>query len=184
MAYVLDQSQTLYGTSLYLQMRVANPATWQATKFTPSVTANIGKVSLRLCKIGAPTGNIWVEICAYSNDATGPGATLAQSDNVDVSTLNTSTTTGALQDFIFSTGYSLAANTTYWIKYNGDYTRSNTNHSAGFIKQQGSGTFGYNTGTSWVFPYATNAQGCFLEYYVAAAANIPAAMHHRKLLQN
>ena len=163
--YVLDQSYTLYDASFYLQVRPTTGVLWQATSFTPSVTGILGKITLRVAKAGAPSGNVWIEIHADNSNKPNESAILVQSDNVNPAGFSTLLTTGAEQDFIFSTQYSLTANTKYWMVFNGDYAISTVNWAAGFIKNNASATFGYRSATDFVIPYATNANGYFLEYY-------------------
>ena len=164
--YILDQSYTLYSTSGYSQIRYSATVCWQrVAPFVPSVTANIGKITLRVCKIDYPTGNVWVKICSDANCT----VVVATSDNVDVSTLSTNTTDGAEKDFIFTNTASLSNGITYYIKFDGDYTISSTNHAAGFYKVVASGgTWGYFDGTT--LNTSTNLLGYYKEYYIQSSA--------------
>ena len=166
--YILDQSYTLYSTLAYNQIRYSATICWhRVAPFVPSVTANIGKITLRVCKIGSPTGNVWVKICSDANCT----VVVATSDNVDVSTLSTNTTDGAEKDFIFTNTASLSNGITYYIKFDGDYTISSTNHAAGFYKVVDSGgTWGYFDGTT--LNTSTTLLGYYKEYYIQSPASL------------
>jgi hypothetical protein len=163
-AIALDQSQPTYTVNIYLQMRVAASVLWNANSFVPTVTAICDKITIRLSKVGLPTGHVYLTICA--DNAGKPGTPLIGSNSVDVATLSTDQTNGALVDFGFGDAPpALVANTKYWFKYDGDYAISNVNYAQIFLKTPGGSTFGYYNGSSFVTPYVT-ADACYFEYYV------------------
>jgi len=85
-----------------------------SVSFAPTVTADIGKVSLRFKKVGSPTGNINVYI--YSDDGTTcPNSSLVTAnETLDISTISTDAL-GAEYDFTFNAGTELTDGTTYHI---------------------------------------------------------------------
>lgn len=163
----LDQSQTSWDASGYLQMRYSTAIEWNANSFTPSVTANISKVILRLAKIGVPTGNIWITI-ETDNSNKPSGTIVVQSANVDVSGLSTDTVNGAEVTFTLSPT-SLTSGIKYWIKYNGDYAESSSNHTIIFKKTSMGAHFGYYGNGSFHIPYDSNSDAYFKEYYLPSS---------------
>lgn len=120
MALVLDQSyygsddasyELRYDGSVYNKL---------AVQFIPTVTANVGKNTLRLQKEGAPSGNVWVEL--WSDDGSQkPLAKIGQSNNVACSGISTSASD---VDFAWTTTYQRISGTKYWYVLNGDYSVS------------------------------------------------------------
>lgn len=111
------------------KLRYANAHTILAQSFQIETDNEVSKVTLKLKKIGSPTGNMWAEI--HSSQA-GTSATKdastnivgEASDNLDVST---TTTAFASYDFDFSgTKPSLSADTTYYLVIYGSFTVSGT----------------------------------------------------------
>lgn len=112
------------------ELRAIAGNTILAMSFRPTEDIVLTKVVLSLRKIGAPTGNLWVEI--HSAQAGTSGTKNAStnivgqgSDNLDVSTL---TAAYASKDLSFSgTAPSLTAYQTYFIMIYGSFTVSTTN---------------------------------------------------------
>jgi hypothetical protein len=151
-----------------LQMRVNTAVDWQANKFFPSLSGRIANVYLLIAKVGSPTGKIWTQICSDSLGIT----VLATSDSINVSTL---TTSPVLRLFTYTNDCSLTVSTKYWLKFNGDYTRSASHYAQWYIKKGAGGTFGYFNGTALVIPYNT-ADG----YYIVNLKRQPLSAGQRE----
>jgi hypothetical protein len=92
-------------------------AAWESIEegvsFLSSASGTLTKVSFWLSKVGTLTGNMKVNLYEHTGiygSSSTPGALLATSDSIDVSTLPTST---AQIDFEFSGAFSLVAGTHY-----------------------------------------------------------------------
>jgi hypothetical protein len=162
MAYTETLNASQDTSATILQMRYSAAVLWQANKFVSTIAGDISKVSLKLIKIGTPTGNVWAAI--YTNNAGVPGTLIATSDLVDVSTVDTSAN---FVDFVFSETCNLDLGQTYWIRYDGDYDLSTDNHTGWRIGNTGA-TFGYYNGTAFSTPYS-DADAVYKVYTKVAA---------------
>lgn len=165
MAYVLDQSQTTDTVEAYTYGWPQYP--YLAQSFTPTVTADIGKVSLALAKVGTPIDNPRISICA--DNAGEPGSELCVSTTtVDPGDLPGQYDTPVYTDFEFAEGTELTANTVYWIKYSRTGDFSDTNYYFSRISSEYTGyTRGellyYDTEVGWSSEFPDSA---FEEYYI------------------
>lgn len=163
MADVLDQQYNPTTDANFVLRFSTSNGVKLAQSFTPSVTAPVGRVSLKLKKTNAPTGNIWVSI--QSNSGGNPsGAIISQSVNVDVSTLSTSFGT---INFDFLGGTQLVAGTLYWIVLEGDYAFSPSVYAEWATKAVGvysGGEWKANNGTDWA-QFGAGIDSWFDEYY-------------------
>lgn len=172
MANVLDQQYngTIDG-DFALRFGAANGVKL-GQSFTPAVTGPVGRVSLRLKKVGTPTGNIWVTIETTSSDDP-TGTIISQSANVDVSTL---TGSYATYNFDFTGGTSITASTVYAIVLQGDYTINGTSYAVwggtNTGAYAGGELKGYN-GTDWN-QFGAGADFWFDEYYDLSLIRVPA----------
>lgn len=167
MANILDQSYDPT-TNFEFQLRFAsNNGVKAAQGFTPTITAKIPSIELKLDKNGTPSGNIWVTIEA--NNAGAPSGTpLATSSNVAVTGLGVE----AFTPFTFATPVQLTSGVLYWAVLQGDFAFSTSNNIGVRTRQQASdgyvsGPFSLNDGTNWVLQDGGGTfydQG-FKEYY-------------------
>ena len=168
MANVLDQSLNPTTNFGFILRYASNNGVKLAQGFTPTISAGVGRIDLKLKKNGTPTGNIWVTI-ETDNAGVPSGTSLGQSSNVDVSTLGAE----AFVTFSFASPTSpLTAESPYWIVLQGDYTASSTDDAElrsieNAVDQYTRGQVSANDGTSW-----TNQNGGgnfydagFKEYY-------------------
>jgi len=120
MALILDQSY--YGSDDdYFELRYGADYTKGGVQFIPTVTANVGKVTLRLQKEGTPSGNVWVEL--WTDNGTGePISEVGQSNNVACSGISSVALSDV--DFAWGTTYQRVAGNKYWYIFNGDYAES------------------------------------------------------------
>lgn len=141
-----------------------------ATSFVSSVTASIGKVTVKIRKDGSPTDNVFIKI--YSDNSGVPNTQVGgNSDTVAGSSLSASL---ADQDFTWSSNVpSLTATVKYWIAICRQ-TPANPN-----FYRLGIGTplyrNNYQKFTPWADP-GNNFSMYFLEYYdsgvVASSRNL------------
>jgi hypothetical protein len=133
------------------ELRSGAGRTMIAQSFKMALDFNLAKVTLKVRKVGSPTGNMWVEIhsstvgtSASKNASTNIVTVSSASANVDVSAF---TTSFASQDFTFSTAEPAAeANTTYYIVIYSSHTVSTTNFvEVGFDNADA----GYTDGKYW-----------------------------------
>jgi hypothetical protein len=97
-----------------------------AQSFEISTASTVSEVDLYLKKVGAPTGNLTVEIQTDSaGEPSGTAVTNGTSNTVSASTL---TTSFADITFSFASNPSLASGTTYWIVLTTADSQSNTNY--------------------------------------------------------
>lgn len=112
------------------ELRSVAPQRLLAQGFKATSAGEVTKVTLKLRKIGSPSGNLWVEIhSAQAGTSFTKNASTSivgqASDNVAASGLGASF---ASQDFTFSgTKPSLIADTTYYLVVYGDYSVSSSN---------------------------------------------------------
>lgn len=141
--------------------------------FIPSFTATINKVVFKLSKAGAPTGNLFAKI--YSDNAGTPNVSLAQTGNIDVSTL-----TGSAVDysFVFNTTLGLTASTSYWLTIGGDYTVSTINYASVYVRTPHyRADLKQYTGSSWItIPGLVNYSLYFIEYCNASTEKFRGSM--------
>lgn len=137
-AYSTDQSQATASAS-GIAIRDAAARTGLAQSFKPDYSLPIARIALKLKKVLAPTGNIWVEIW---NDA--PGAPNAQllSDSAVVS-IATLTTSFASYNFDFTIPIPVVAGTIYYIVLQA----SNTIDGANYVEWEHSGSNNYSDGS-------------------------------------
>lgn len=177
MAYVLDQANTNVA-SLNANLKFTDGTNQQqffAESFVPSVTATIGKVTLKLAAAGTISG---LMTCSIRADNSGVPAS---SDLVAAGTVNTSVLTGSYADvdFIFSTAQVLTSGTTYWICLTSDIAYSGSNFIQWAVSGNGlypSGIMKYflaNTG-AWTSTSPTDYTGddlLFKEYYSSSVGS-------------
>ena len=112
------------------ELRAIAGNTILAMSFQPTEDIVVTKIILSLRKVGAPTGNLWVEIHSAQGGTSGSKNASSNivgegSDNLDVSGL---TTAYAATDLDFSgTAPSLTAYQTYYLMVYGSFTVSTTN---------------------------------------------------------
>jgi hypothetical protein len=120
--YLKDQEQAV--TNSQAGLRSAAAATKYAQSFQLATAGFVDFVDIRIAKVGAPTGRVWLTLEASA--AGVPSNTpLATSDKFDVSILST---TDQVVRFPFRTPTSLSTATTYFIVFQGDYTVSGVNY--------------------------------------------------------
>lgn len=130
MAFILDDSNSASTNGSTDTIRIAADHLKHAQKFVPSVTAKITRATLKLAKVGSPTGNIWIEV--YSDNAGLPDTLLGNiSALVDVSTISSSATD---INFDWSDGPLLTNGTSYWLVINADYTISAVNFIRDYVR--------------------------------------------------
>lgn len=173
---VFDSGPTTLTTShigsgnnfLWELRRYASPARYEllGQSMEIEVAGTLDTIDVILAKVGAPTGNIWLEI--YDQDGSGfPDTLLATSDLFDVSTLTAGL--GTVETFVFSGGdqyvFSLAEK--FVVVITGDYTIDGTNYAEVQYKMPSGVQGGYTLGNAMSWGngvglddqnYATNTQ--------------------------
>lgn len=166
---ILDDSYSSAPNGTF-DLRDASSRVEIAQHFVPSVTNDIATVTLKLEKVGSPTGNVFVKI--YSDSASAPGSLLVTSANVDVSTLAGSATD---VDFTFALGTVLSSGVSYWLSIGGDYTVSAVNLARVSVRTPNyrSDALKYD-GANWSVVLSTYSL-YFLEYYTDSSASASAS---------
>lgn len=119
--FFLDEDQPSTNTGHTL--RDAAARTKLAQGFQVDTAGAFPFVDVLIKKIGAPTGNVTLQLAA---DAAGdPGTVVAVSDTMEITNLST---TATWVRFIFRTPPTLAALTQYHLVMTGDYAISGANH--------------------------------------------------------
>jgi len=146
--------------------------------FRPSVSADIGKVAVRMARSGtiAAGKKVWLEI--WSDNAGKPNAKIVESTTKKEANDITNDTHGDWYEFEFAAGTPLVAGTTYHIIYNGDYALDlgNKIYSC-WDYQVGADPYPYgdprydNYG-AWP-SVGSNRDFCFKEYYIEPLTFIP-----------
>lgn len=95
-----------------------------AQTFTPTFTADVCCIRVKLSKTGSPTDNIECKI--YTDGTTEPGTLVATSTNTVAGT--DLTTSLVEKTFDFSTGDNLTGATKYWVVFSRTGSTSNTNY--------------------------------------------------------
>jgi hypothetical protein len=80
-------------------------------------------VDVKLIRAGAVAAGTVIHFSIHSDNAGAPGTLLATSDKMDASLVST---TAQWMRFVFRTPATLAASTTYWLVFDGNYTASDT----------------------------------------------------------
>ena len=114
------------------------------------VAGTLDEIDWTLAKVGAPTGNIWLEV--WSQDGSGfPDTLLATSDLFDVSTLTVGL--GLIETFVFSGGdqIPLALNDLVVVVLVGDFTINGTDYVESVFKMPSGVQGGYTLGTALTF---------------------------------
>lgn len=157
-----------------------------AQSFTPSTTADIAQVILKLYKTASPTGNMFVELRADSSGVPS-GTVTATSSTLDVSTLTTSSS-GELKTFTFTAGTSLTASTLYWLVLNTDYGVSTVNWVGVLTKGTSSSYAGGSAkkwnGSAWVNLGGLDIDIYFDEYYASASGPANLKSYNTNLKEN
>lgn len=96
-----------------------------AQGFQVQAAVRLNSLRLMLAKVGAPSGNLAVEIAADNAGVPGNAIANGTSNTVAISGLNS---VSALIDFTFANTPTLAANTPYWITLTTTATASNTDY--------------------------------------------------------
>lgn len=129
-------------------LRAATANTRVAQGYTGGVGIPVA-AELKLRKVGAPTGSIWVTIEANSGGAPS-GTALVTSAKLDVARL---TTTFSWVRIPIDSTVTLSASTTYWFVVHGDWTINGTDYAQlsmdGTAATYSGGTKSLYNGTSW-----------------------------------
>lgn len=129
-----DTQQTdTSGTSnaLYINYDTSKEAV--AGSFTANGTYTIYHVTVKLRKIGSPTGSVTAYLCTNNSDE--PSSTCTSSTNtIDPSTCSTS---GDEKTFNFA-GYAVTNSTRYWVKMVGSWADSTANYIQAYFNTSGS----------------------------------------------
>jgi hypothetical protein len=169
MANVLDQSDV--SASNTTDNFGQTSLTRVAQGFTPSVSAGVGRIILRLRRVGTVTDNVFVQIC--SDTAGAPGAVIGTSADVVGSTINT-TDTQVTFDFSPTTS-AITASTLYWIVVARDGALDDTNYYRirGVVptSSYAGGENSVETGGNWFSGNDTDEY--FEEYYDDTTIVIP-----------
>lgn len=169
MATVLDQSYNpTINDANTLRFGVATHVKL-AVKFTPSKSAGVNQVKLRLHNDGAGAGNVWAEI--WSDSGGAPSAQLGSNSSTQDATAIASDP-GAQYTFTFASSIACVSGTPYWIVLNGDYGFDTT--SINFRGATSGSADGYPgadyNGSSW----STTGTGyAFEEYYDSTTTTSP-----------
>lgn len=131
----------------------------RAQKFQASSGYDLISATIKAAKVSSPTDNVYLEL--YSDSSGTPGSLLATSDVKAASSLSTSAT---FYNFTFSSPYSLASGTYYWLVF----TRSGAADATNYFLWSGHSSTVYQVvkiynGTDW--NGVTGAKGqYFLNY--------------------
>lgn len=128
---------------------------WQAQVFTPT-KATLGFVGLLLKKVGSPTGNLTIEI--QSDNAGVPSGTVLATATLDVSTLTTS-----LAEYLISISATLTPSTKYHCCLKGQATWDGSN-TIEWACKTGTGFDQWNYGAGNFNSNLTTRQ-CYLKTY-------------------
>jgi hypothetical protein len=150
---VLTDSHIGSGNNFLLPLRqLSSPARFQrhGQSMEIETAGTLDTIDVILAKVGAPTGNIWLEI--YDQDGSGfPDSLLATSDLKDVSTLTVGL--GTVETFVFSGGdqyvFSLAEK--FVVVVRGDWTVDGTNYVESQYKQPVGTSGGYTLGKAMTY---------------------------------
>lgn len=121
---------------------------WLATQFTTALAYALDSITLKLLKVGSPTGNINVYLYSDSGSNT-PGSLLATASE----TLAASSLTGSSAEYVFTfSGYSLSSATKYWTAVKSSVVDVNNwvEWSASTLDNTGL-TYASANGSSWTY---------------------------------
>lgn len=167
--FVLDQSNTDGSFVAVLGIRHSSSQTHNAQSFTPSVTADIGKIVVRFSKLGTiPSGKV-VNAAIWSDSGDEPNAQIVAANNsIQTDDVPAHSNTDEFT-FTFTAGTELTNGTKYWIVLTADYAVSGANKIYFWGENVGSGgTMTYGDGSNWNVLAAWDAY--FEEYYIVVVA--------------
>lgn len=119
------QSMSFLNTGANLGLRDSTANTKLAQSFKTNDAGNAEHVTLRMLRVGTPTGTMWATLEADVNAAPS-GTALATSDTITVDSLPSAGTFDLL--FLFRSPVTLLPRQTYWLVLQGNYTISGSNY--------------------------------------------------------